>query len=213
LVLTTGKAGLMGLTLVLGGIRSGKSEYAERLAEAAGGPVVYVATGAGDDAEMAERIERHRRRRPDGWRTLEAADPSRALGPDLARADGATLLIDGLGGWICALMEANGLFTDEAVAPWGKPGEAGRRRVLGAVSAFAEAAASREVSTVVVADEAGLGGVPPGAGSRRFLDLSGEATQLLASWASAVWLVVAGQAMQLKAATAPAPEPKEDDGT
>src|SRR5207302_8925341 len=167
--------------------------------EAAGLPVVYVATGAGDDAEMAERIERHRRRRPPAWRTFEAADPPGALGADLGAAAGATVLIDGLGGWICALMHANCLFTDEAVAPWGAAGEEGRRRLLGAVSAFAEAAASREASTIVVADEAGLGGVPAGAGSRRFLDLSGEAMQLLASSANAVWLVVAGQALPLTA--------------
>jgi L-threonine-O-3-phosphate decarboxylase len=201
----------MGLTLVVGGIRSGKSAYAERLAEAAGLPVVYVATGAGDDAEMAERIERHRRRRPSAWRTLEAPDPSRALGADLDGAAGATVLIDGLGGWICALMQANCLFTDEAVAPWGEAGEAARRRVLAAVSSFAEAAASREASTIVVADEAGLGGVPPGAGSRRFLDLSGEATQLLASSANAVWLVVAGQPVPLKAPNPPAPEPERPE--
>ncbi|MCW3043917.1 MAG: aminotransferase class I/II-fold pyridoxal phosphate-dependent enzyme [Actinobacteria bacterium] len=201
----------MGLTLVVGGIRSGKSGYAERLAEAAGPPVVYVATGAGDDAEMAERIERHRRRRPSAWQTLEAADPLGALGADLAGAPGATVLIDGLGGWICALMQANCLFTDEAVAPWGEAGEAARRRVLAAVSSFAGAAASREAATIVVADEAGLGGVPPGAGSRRFLDLSGEATQLLASSANAVWLVVAGQAVPLKAPNPPAPEPERPD--
>jgi histidinol-phosphate/aromatic aminotransferase/cobyric acid decarboxylase-like protein/adenosyl cobinamide kinase/adenosyl cobinamide phosphate guanylyltransferase len=196
----------MGLTLVLGGIRSGKSGYAERLAQAAALPVVYVATGAGDDAEMAERIERHRRRRPSAWRTVEAADPLAALGADLAGATGAALLIDGLGGWICSLMGANGLFTDEAVAPWGHAGEAARRRVLSAVSRFAEAAASRHAPTIVVADEAGLGGVPPGAGSRRFLDLSGEATQVLAAKANAVWLVVAGQPMALGA---PAQERQE----
>src|SRR5205085_8188819 len=110
--------------------------------------------------------------------------------------------------WICSLMAANGLFTDEAVAPWGQAGEAARRRVLSAVSRFGEAAASRHTPTIVVADEAGLGGVPPGAGSRRFLDLSGEATQLLASAANAVWLVVAGQALAIKAPNPAGPEPE-----
>src|SRR2546422_3563438 len=163
----------MGLTVVLGGIRSGKSEHAERLAETAGLPVVYVATGAGDDAEMAERIERHRLRRPAAWRTVEAADPLAAPGADLAGATGAALLIDGLGGWICSLMGANGLFTDEAVAPWGQAGEAARRRVLSAGSRVGEAAAARRAPTIVVADEAGPCGVAPGGGSRPLLDLSG----------------------------------------
>src|SRR3989440_12820557 len=107
----------MGLTLVLGGVRSGKSEHAERLAEATGAPVVYVATGAarplghtgaaaagaslgGDDPEMAERIGRHRSRRPPGWVTIETGDPPAALGGDLAGAGEATVLVDGLSGWI-----------------------------------------------------------------------------------------------------------------
>ena len=95
----------MGLTLVLGGIRSGKSEHAERLAEASGAPVVYVATASGGDPEMAERIGRHRRRRPPAWVTIETGDPPAALGSDLAGAGEATVLVDGLSRWISALME------------------------------------------------------------------------------------------------------------
>ena len=184
----------MGLTLVLGGIRSGKSEYAERLAGQTNSQVVYVATGTPDDAEMVERIERHRRRRPAGWRTVEATDPA-ALGPELA---GATVLVDGLGGWLRKLMDAHGLFTDEPVAPWGPAGDAARDQVVAAIAMFGKAAAAREAATIVVADEAGLGGVPSGAGWRRFLDVSGEATQALAACAGTVLLVVAGQALALK---------------
>lgn len=186
------------LTLVLGGVRSGKSELAERLASASGGPVLYVATGEPGDPEMAERIARHRQRRPATWRTVEAPDLTAALGPDLAAAGGATILVDGLGGWLCGLMEANGLFTGSDVAPLGPGGRAGHDRVLAAVAGFAAAAATRDAGTVVVADEAGLGGVPLGAASRRFQDLSGEACQLLAAAAGAVWLVVAGLPLVLK---------------
>jgi histidinol-phosphate/aromatic aminotransferase/cobyric acid decarboxylase-like protein/adenosyl cobinamide kinase/adenosyl cobinamide phosphate guanylyltransferase len=214
------------LTLVLGGIRSGKSEVAERLAAASGSPVIYLATyapapsaaaagrgatsGRGSaadpemaDPEMAERVARHRERRPAGWRTIECADPLAALGPRLDGAGAATVLVDGLGGWLCALMETNGLFTADPVAAWGADGLAGRDRVLEAVSGFALAAARREAETIVVADEVGLGGVPPHAASRRFADLSGEAGQVLARVAASVWLVVAGQALAL---TGPPPE-------
>ena len=188
----------MGLTLVLGGVRSGKSEHAERLVAASGLDVVYVATGAAGDAEMAERIARHRRRRPSHWRTIEAPDPLSVLGPGMGEAAGAAILVDGLSGWVATLMQANGLFTGDLVAPLGQEGSEGWRRVLDAVTDFARLAEARAEPVVVVADEVGLGGVPQGAGARRFVDLAGESAQVLAHAAGAVWLVVAGQPLAIK---------------
>jgi histidinol-phosphate/aromatic aminotransferase/cobyric acid decarboxylase-like protein/adenosyl cobinamide kinase/adenosyl cobinamide phosphate guanylyltransferase len=182
----------MPLVLVLGGVRSGKSKVAERIAAAAGEPVCYLATGGGSDPEMAERIERHRARRPAGWRTVERDDPGSAR-----VAARETLLLDGIAPWLTRRMGEEGLWTEEAVAPLGHEGRAAYERVLGSVRAFAREAAERPGLTVAVADESGLGLVPTGAGTRRYLDLAGEATQALAERAEQVVLVVAGQPVDL----------------
>jgi L-threonine-O-3-phosphate decarboxylase len=212
----------MALHLVIGGVRSGKSELAERLAGAAGASVCFVATGTAGDAEMVERIARHRERRPEGWRTVESDDPSTVLREEASSPPAAgplwfsdpppathadpeeTVLVDGIGAWLARLMVDEGLWTDADVAPLGQDGEAAWERVLDRVRVFADAAASRPGLTIVVAEEGGLGLVPQGAGARRYLDLMGEGTQLLAKAADAVQLVVAGQVIDLTPATQPA---------
>src|SRR3990172_13024052 len=98
------KAGDAGLTLVLGGARSGKSRYAESLIEALPPPWIYLATAESRDAEMAKRIAEHRARRDAGWRTIEAAH-------DLAAAlagvpKGSAILVDCLTLWLSNRMLA-----------------------------------------------------------------------------------------------------------
>lgn len=184
----------MSLVLVVGGIRSGKSEVAERIAGEHGRPVLYIGTAPASDAEMAERIARHRARRPPAWRTSETIDPGKAL----AAAEHETVLVDGIGGWIAELMSAEGLWTDEAVTPLGRKGERARSHAVDRVRAFAEVAAARAGLTIVVAEESGLGLVPEGAAARRYLDLVGEAAQILGKLADSIRLVVAGHAIELK---------------
>jgi len=186
----------MPLVVVIGGIRSGKSEVAERLAATAGAPVRYLATGSADDPEMAERIARHRRRRPAGWRTVSSDDPAAA-----GIGEGETLLVDGIAPWLARLMREGGLWTDEAVAPLGAAGQVAYERALAGVRAFARAAAARPGLTVVAAEESGLGLLPQSAGARRYLDFAGEALQALAGVAERVLLVVAGRATALGPAT------------
>src|SRR6266511_1967134 len=183
---------LMPLILVIGGIRSGKSEVAERLAAASGAPVCYLATGSADDPEMVERIARHRDRRPAGWRTVESDDPAGA-----AVAERETLLVDGIAPWLARLMREGGLWTDQVVASLGAEGRASYERAVAAVHAFARTAAARPGLTVVAAEESGLGLLLQGAGARRYLDLAGEALQALARPAERVLLVVAGRATHL----------------
>jgi histidinol-phosphate/aromatic aminotransferase/cobyric acid decarboxylase-like protein/adenosyl cobinamide kinase/adenosyl cobinamide phosphate guanylyltransferase len=189
----------MSLTLVTGGTRSGKSEIAERLVAEAGLPVRYVATGAAGDPEMAERIDGHRARRPPDWETVETRDPAAAL----ESAEGRALVLDSLGGWIAALMEEHWLAPTEPVAPLGEQGRRKRAALLERVERFAARAAARPEPTAVVAEEAGLGLVAQSAAGRRFLDLQGEAAQVISARAGRVVLVVAGRTLELSGGSPP----------
>ena len=170
------------ITLVLGGVRSGKSEVAEQLAGP--GPVTYVATGdiTADD-DFAERVARHRRRRPAGWATIE--EPT-AVPQLLARLHGP-VLVDALGTWV-------------ANHP--------RPDVDGLVAALT----TRPGDTIVVSEEVGLGVHPPTEVGRRFADTLGEANRRVAEVADRCLLVVAGRVVELPAdggAATPSAPPAE----
>lgn len=180
----------MSLTLVTGGTRSGKSARAEALAAATGRPVRYVATADPADESMAERIVAHAARRPPTWTTVEAdGSLAEAVG---SRAE--CVLVDGLGAWVARALDAGGGFTHPAAM------ERLRHAVLADVDALVAAAAARTV--IVVAEEAGLGVIPPGRGTRAWLDLLGDAVQRLAAAAERVELVVAGRPVALGDTTA-----------
>ena len=119
--------------LVLGGIRSGKSEWAETVIAAsvrAGRPVRYLATGAvADDDAWAARVQAHRDRRPEHWSTVENTDVATQLRSD----DASPILVDDVGGWLTATMDRAGAWTGglvsaeiddlvDAVAGFGGPG-------------------------------------------------------------------------------------------
>lgn len=163
----------MTTTLILGGARSGKSEVAERLAARDGAPVTYLATGTATDADMAARIERHRRRRPPDWPTVE-------VGAGLATAlDGVSgpALVDSLGTWVAA---HEGFSVD--------------------TTALCAALARRSAPTVVVSEEVGLGVHPSSEAGRLFRDALGAVNLAVAGVADAVLLVVAGRVLPLDSA-------------
>ncbi|MGO8859590.1 MAG: bifunctional adenosylcobinamide kinase/adenosylcobinamide-phosphate guanylyltransferase [Acidimicrobiales bacterium] len=160
------------ITLVLGGARSGKSAYAERLMAHRPLPITYVATmELGDDPDLALRVARHRQGRPGHWRTLEA-------GLDLAmvlRETTGSVLVESLGPWVAR--HGEGVAVDGAE--------------------LCRALAERAGDTVVVSEEVGLGVHPSSALGRWFRDALGALNQEVAWAADRVLLVVAGRALSL----------------
>jgi adenosylcobinamide kinase/adenosylcobinamide-phosphate guanylyltransferase len=159
------------ITFVLGGSRSGKSAVAERVAAALAPPVTYVATlDVGDDVDLARRVERHRARRPPGWRTVQAG----ADLPELLRAVTGSVLVDSLGPWVGA---APAMEVDPAV--------------------LCSVLAARDGDTVVVSEEVGLSVHPSTDDGRRFREALGTLNQAVADGADEVLFVVAGRTLRL----------------
>ena len=167
-----------GLTLVLGGARSGKSAFALKLGEAHAGPRVYLATGQAGDAEMALRIARHKEERGDGWVTIE--EPQLIVA-EVSKAKGV-LIIDCLTLWISNLLFA-GL---------------GDMEIIKMADSLASASMATGARVIAVSNEVGLGIVPENPVARRFRDLSGGTNRIMAERAKDVWFVAAGIPLKMK---------------
>lgn len=170
---------LPGLTLVLGGAASGKSEFAEGLVTGTGRGPVYLATARVHDGEMREKVNRHKELRGQGWRTIEEPlDAGRAL----ATISGDTaVLLDCATMWL-----SNHLLAENDLAE----AEAGLMAGLALCAA----------PVVVVSNEVGLSVVPDNALARRFRQAQGELNQKLAARAGLVVNVIAGLPQVLKGA-------------
>lgn len=175
----------MGLAFVLGGARSGKSSFAERLAgrqaKDRGLPVIYLATAQAFDDEMAQRIARHRSDRPPGWETVEVAQDAAAWLRDSHAP--CVVLLDCL-----SLLLNNWLFL----------GHFDEAQCVAAMDDVGDALRRRSEPTVVVSNEVGQGIVPGDPLSRQYRDLLGIFNQRIAARADAVYHVVAGIAVDLR---------------
>lgn len=172
-------------TLLLGGSRSGKSAEAE-LRLITHPYVTYLATGGtrDGDAEWAARVAAHRDRRPSWWETLETTDVAAAL-----RVTSGALLIDGMGTWLTAAMDACG-------APWDDPA-AMKAAVRPCVDELLDAWRRTEACVITVTDEVGLSLVPETPSGRTFRDLLGDLNQRLVAESEEAALVVAGRVLEL----------------
>jgi adenosylcobinamide kinase/adenosylcobinamide-phosphate guanylyltransferase len=162
-------------TLVLGGARSGKSAYAERLITAFPPPWVYCATAQAFDDEMRDRIEHHRARRAEGWQTIEAP-----LGlQDIVANEARPMLVDCLTLWLSNVMLAE--------------------KDVGLEIASLLASAERAKAPIVfVSNEVGMGIVPDNALARVFRDHAGRLHQEIGKIANRVVFMVAGLPMVMK---------------
>lgn len=166
-------------TLVLGGIRSGKSALAESRAEYSGCPVLYIATATAGDGEMAERIALHQQRRPQDW-GLEEEPVALAGVLDRHHDDAPCLLIDCMSLWLSNLLGS------------------GQETLTLEREAFLEALGRYPGPVVIVSNEVGLGIIGMDAMTRQFCDELGWLNQALARHCDSVVLSVAGLPTVLK---------------
>ena len=170
--------GLDAHVLVVGGQRSGKSRFAERLVIGSGLAPVYIATAEPGDEEMAARIAIHRDRRAGAWRTLETP---RLLADAISGAAvaGNAVLVDCLTLWLANLMAADG-------------------DIGGETETLIAALAAATGPVVLVSNEVGAGIVPDNALARAYSDAHGILNQRLAAAVGRVVLVAAGLPLLLK---------------
>lgn len=166
------------MVLVLGGARSGKSAYGERLVAESGLDAVYIATAQPGDAEMAERIAEHRRRRGPAWRTVEEPEALEARLGEVA-GEGRAVLVDCLTLWLSNLMLAGA----DAVSR---------------TESVCRTARTLPGLVIFVSNEVGLGLVPETPLGRRFRDAQGRLNQAVAAAADRVVFVAAGLPLVLK---------------
>ena len=171
----------MAHSLILGGIRSGKSSLAERLVSEQPDPVVYVATATAGDGEMSERIRRHQRRRPASWGLVEEpVELGSLLNRQATLSPPPCVLIDCMSLWVSNLLHAgDALFVREK-------------------ESFLTALAGYPGPVVIVSNEVGLGTIGMDPLTRRFADELGWLNQALAKRCDRVVMSVAGIAQTLK---------------
>ena len=174
-----------GLTLIIGGARSGKSGFAEKLA-GRHDRVLFVATAEALDDEMRQRIENHKRDRPTNWRTLEAPrDIAATL--DSVQSPYDVLLLDCLTLWVSNLL----------LDMEGQVGAEGS--IISAAEELLAAYDASDVQWIVVTNEVGEGVVPPTSLGRAYQDALGRVNQLFAARADRVYTMTAGLVIDLKA--------------
>jgi adenosylcobinamide kinase/adenosylcobinamide-phosphate guanylyltransferase len=183
------------LILILGGARSGKSTYAQKLAgeiTTGSSRVAYVATGVACDDEMRSRVEQHRRSRPSEWATIEAPTEVAQV-VKRAGEEYAVMIVDCLTTLMTNWLAERG--------PLEEPTESMvelEEAILGRVEDLVRAAEGAKATVILVSNEVGLGVVPSFKAGRVFRDLAGLANQVIAREADEVYMMWAGISQKIK---------------
>ena len=178
------------IVLILGGARSGKSLFAQRLAAKLGRRVLFIATATPMDEEMRRRIELHQEARPNNWRTLEApSGVAQALREHIGDAE--VVILDCL-----TLLVSN--IMDNTQGP--EDIDALESEIANELSQLLEQKERKSASLIIVSNEVGMGLVPPYPSGRAFRDLLGKANQFISERADRVYMMIAGLPLELKTA-------------
>jgi adenosylcobinamide kinase/adenosylcobinamide-phosphate guanylyltransferase len=180
--------------LLIGGARSGKSSFAQKLAVKLNKPVLFVATAEASDEEMRDRIEKHQKARPSDWSTLEVTNH---IGKEITRKIGEyqVVIID------CITLLVNNTFgqyshqnTEQIDAPFIE------KKLTNEIGELVECINQVDADFIIVTNEVGTGLVPANAVGRLYRDLLGKANQILAQRADDIYLRVAGLPLSIKPA-------------
>ena len=171
---------------ITGGARSGKSRFAEELAQQFGAPLCYLATAQLLDDEMGERIRQHQARRGRAWQTIE--EPLH-VAQCLACNDGIhkVILVDCVTLWLTNLL----LHYEDL-------GEDAEERVMDNVHRLANTLREIRTPVILVSNEVGMGIVPENPLARLFRDIAGKANQMLAATADEAHALISGISLRLK---------------
>lgn len=177
----------MGIILIQGGARSGKSSFAELIAKKLGGlDVIYLASGVVTDQEMELRIEKHRQQRPDQWQTVEEAYNISSYLKDVDK--NKTILFD------CLTTYLGNLIFKKQDQDFIKM----EAEILAEIELILKIARRKDLNLIVVHNETGKGVVPASKMGRDFRDISGRAARLAAEYAEKVYLVQSGLPLEIK---------------
>ena len=173
--------------LLTGGVRSGKSRFAQELAEKTGGPVLFVATAEARDAEMLKRITEHKKSRPTDWGLLEVTT---GVGRRIAEEIGPAQVV---------ILDCVTLLVNNVLEKYDAADESGAvRHVEEELNGLEECIAGTEARFIIVTNEVGMGLVPDNPLGRLYRDLLGKVNRRLAERADEVYIIISGLPVKIK---------------